>query len=913
MKTKFPYVLSFLCIFFTLVGINIYAQCPNGISVTVTTSLSTSNTAIPFCTPITITTTVTNSSSTGQTVNLQTSFNRANYDLLCLDDYAQDCSSSPTSATQSLCRNSLFIPSNGGQIVSKMRLLLRSTGASIFPPPSALQVISQLNANANCFDFVQGNALLLNLEATPLGTPGQNTTFNSLPHPSSIVDNGALIIRGNVTLNFDHTISNQLASPNNFSFIAMDDGATLTVANGRTLNLRSTNVFGCRTMWNSIIVESGATFYTDADPANSNKLTTIEDGIRAIEARNGATIGVSRTNFTDNLTSVYVAPANLQQSINFSPFLACKFEGTGTLKPAPNSTNCNFNRVYGYPYTGFDINNLSRLEILFSPYFVRTRFKNLSNGILANQTGLFINQLKFENIKDSYSGQGGIGVRVNGPNAWFLAAGQNDVNNLDFNNCSIGFQYDNMSGFRLAQMNSITMDNRADNNGIGVFAINNSNIDAYIYVMDIRARLGIASFMNHPNIGEIYLNNIEATYPSNPQHLDPNPLNVNQSRFNVGSPNAPIMPTFSPSNWFQVTGGTDFTCANSNTCPNGSPAGRMAAPNSNNDAYYRLAISEERMPVTYADETKWTEQRNAYGRLMDNPSEQNSRDITTFVARMSTSSIGQLYQVEKSIKNMHTIGDEFRDILIPNMASIKTLATEIADLEMKIIETKDRTQLAALTDQKNWKSAAIHRLTLESAPYQATIQRKKQEECVRLVRDNDNISARLQPEINEKEVNKIYLQTVVQGKMKLSEEQKAIVKTIAYQCPSQGGNAVFAARSLYALVEKISFDDLALCNARNAQVEPIAGLKIKKNDQFRISPNPATDVLSVRQPSEKVEAGEWVIFDMAGKLLLNKKVGEQEIDSNINIQGLSEGVYFVSFIVNGHKQFTQKFIKIKTN
>ena len=147
--------------------------------------------------------------------------------------------------------------------------------------------------------------------------------------------------------------------------------------------------------------------------------------------------------------------------------------------------------------------------------------------------------------------------------------------------------------------------------------------------------------------------------------------------------------------------------------------------------------------------------------------------------------------------------------------------------------------------------------------------------------------------------------------MVLNNDQKTIVKLIAYQCPSKGGNAVFAARSLYSLVENVQFDDVALCGGRS---ESVQGLVVKRLETtYKVSPNPATDVLTLNQSSEKAEAGEWLIFDTAGKLLLSKKVTENEVASNINIQKLSEGVYFVSFSVNGQKRFTHKLIKLKSN
>ena len=109
------------------------------------------------------------------------------------------------------------------------------------------------------------------------------------------------------------------------------------------------------------------------------------------------------------------------------------------------------------------------------------------------------------------------------------------------------------------------------------------------------------------------------------QHLDPNLGNVLLSQFDVGSTTSPILPTFSPSSWFNPIGGTDFTCGSSNACPNGSPAGRIASGGGdNNEAFYRSAMNEERTQTPNAEEMKWTARRNAYGRLMDNPSEQTA-------------------------------------------------------------------------------------------------------------------------------------------------------------------------------------------------------------------------------------------------------------------------------------------------
>lgn len=1064
--TKHLYAFVCTLFFFLSVSFDAYAQCPTGISLTVNSTVNNSSgVPIPDCTPITITTTVVNSTSTQQVVNLRTRFNRFIFQVLCLDDYASaaDCSD-PVNlpALRGLCMDNVTIPANSQRIFS-IRVIYISTNPQLDGPRTIGSTVS--NLTGNCVvgtivpDYVHSNV-------TPLGTDGQTTTINSLPNGGTL--NGALSIRGNVILNLNHTISNQSGFPNDFNFIAMNQGATLTIPNERTLTIRATNVFGCTTAWNSIVVESGGTLVTRDE---ENKKTTIRDGVRAIEARDGATIDVRNTDFVDNSIGVFVAPTfGNSQNINFSPFLGCTFTGTGTL-PHPADGNCDFNRVNGFPEAGIDVGDVASLQLLNFAAIPRTRFSNLSNGILAARTNLVVNRVNFENILDSYTGQGGCGICSNGSNSLLLASGNFGSADVDFNNCTTGIGFHQFGNNNLAQMNSLTMNNV----DVGFRTIANNFNQSFIYANRINARIGVRSLWNRSNIGEIYNNIMEITNPSDPsvsygiianenstsgnwniygnsidvqnaqsgirfnsgngailtnnqiilesasandskgiqtggssnfnvscndisgsgspsfmtrssmfvvngvgstytcnntsstefglniigecrpsfsmsgnrfnnhavgltlnnatfigeqdrrgnkwtgaftvlgaQHLDPNLGNVLQSRFLVGSPgtNSERFPTHSPSGWFILTGGTDESCVSLNACPNGNPAGRIAGGGGGeNEAFYRSVTSEERTQTLNAEEMKWMAQRNAYGRLTDNPSEQNGRDKTAFVGRMRNSSIGQLYQVEKGIKDMKNLGQESNDLLMRNTNSTKALAYEIAELETKIASTKGNEQ-AALMAQKKEKNNAIYRLSVQNAPHHAAIERKRNQEIQRLLRDNERISTRLQPEINEKEVNKIYLETVAQGNMKLNREQEATVRLIAYQCPTLGGNAVFAARSLYSLVENVNFDDLALCNARS---EPVQGMKMKKIENFRISPNPATDMLTVSQSSEKVEAGEWMIFDTAGKLLRSRKVGDTEIESTINIQNLSEGIYFVSFSVSGQKRFTQKLVKIKSN
>jgi hypothetical protein len=93
----------------------------------------------------------------------------------------------------------------------------------------------------------------------------------------------------------------------------------------------------------------------------------------------------------------------------------------------------------------------------------------------------------------------------------------------------------------------------------------------------------------------------------------------------------------------------------------------------------------------------------------------------------------------------------------------------------------------------------------------------------------------------------------------------------------------------------------------------IEDLKLKPIQVFKVLPYAATDIVTLSQPSNKATAGTWQLFDSENRLLWSQRVNEREIESSINVQSLSEGIYFVSFSVNGQKRFNQKFIKIRSN
>jgi hypothetical protein len=131
----------------------------------------------------------------------------------------------------------------------------------------------------------------------------------------------------------------------------------------------------------------------------------------------------------------------------------------------------------------------------------------------------------------------------------------------------------------------------------------------------------------------------------------------------------------------------------------------------------------------------------------------------------------------------------------------------------------------------------------------------------------------------------------------------AALEAIAYQCPNEGGEAVYIARAvLMAQYGFIEFDDEALCdntitrsNARKANPTQVP------NNDIEIIEN--TNNIIVQSKSDK-EIQSIEIYDMSGRIA-NAKV----INNNIDISQLSASMYILKILYTDATEATKYFFK----
>jgi Secretion system C-terminal sorting domain len=150
---------------------------------------------------------------------------------------------------------------------------------------------------------------------------------------------------------------------------------------------------------------------------------------------------------------------------------------------------------------------------------------------------------------------------------------------------------------------------------------------------------------------------------------------------------------------------------------------------------------------------------------------------------------------------------------------------------------------------------------------------------------------------NEKKVNDILLGAIGNGGLDFSASQ-TLLEAIANQCPYVGGNAVFRARSMMALIDpEVAFDDAVLCqpNFGGQNLPPVA---IQTAGTAGFYPNPANDWLTVDYNFPDAESLTLTIYNANGmeveRVALNETIGSQAV----SIQHLTNGLYFCKILDN---------------
>ena len=143
----------------------------------------------------------------------------------------------------------------------------------------------------------------------------------------------------------------------------------------------------------------------------------------------------------------------------------------------------------------------------------------------------------------------------------------------------------------------------------------------------------------------------------------------------------------------------------------------------------------------------------------------------------------------------------------------------------------------------------------------------------------------------------------------LVDSERAQVRSIANQCPLQGGGAVREMPLLLPLPEAYDYSVEDYWYACVDVVSPrgdVSKTAASSNSALSIYPNPANDqiILSLAQP----QAGNWRIMDVSGRVWRRGSTAEGQHTVSVATADMPSGIYFCLFDAQSGIRLTQRFI-----
>jgi len=355
------------------------------------------------------------------------------------------------------------------------------------------------------------------------------------------------------------------------------------------------------------------------------------------------------------------------------------------------------------------------------------------------------------------------------------------------------------------------------------------------------------------------------------------------------------IPTFFPPNFFLEAGNVVDTgaCAISNDPPSSfltSSLSNLLVTNANH---------------SFSEGSYFEMQRNLYENLVEYPDGMNeSSDYQDFFDLHNEGIIGELYTIQSEFSALYSL-DENTQFLFDNYES--SLDDNLSQLRQIQNALYDQPENESLKQQ--WRNLIASNSVIH-ANYKNILSGLKSDRITNaaVIWDlNEQLVSTNLPSLNEKQLNKIYLEVIIMEERALSDSDRFIIEQIANQCYEQGGRAVFQARNWHYTISGNWLSNIT------CELEARIGTTSKnfRNEitEMNIVPNPNSGKMNIGFDPIKSDQVSLKITDVFGKELRNLHLSIGQSFAKINISEVSSGVYY-AFLINDKKIVsTQKFIK----
>ena len=125
-----------------------------------------------------------------------------------------------------------------------------------------------------------------------------------------------------------------------------------------------------------------------------------------------------------------------------------------------------------------------------------------------------------------------------------------------------------------------------------------------------------------------------------------------------------------------------------------------------------------------------------------------------------------------------------------------------------------------------------------------------------------------------------------------------------------GGQAVYAARSLYETIEPTMYNDDAICGAIGIS-QKINAPNAETNNSFAIMPNPASKTISLQFNGYNDSSSEVLVYNTIGQVVSRINVPANAQIITADVSNLSSGMYWCQLVANAQTMSVQKLVIVK--
>jgi hypothetical protein len=153
-----------------------------------------------------------------------------------------------------------------------------------------------------------------------------------------------------------------------------------------------------------------------------------------------------------------------------------------------------------------------------------------------------------------------------------------------------------------------------------------------------------------------------------------------------------------------------------------------------------------------------------------------------------------------------------------------------------------------------------------------------------------------------------------------TQSKNLTIESLASKCPYLDGQAVFKARTLYAMIAgPLTYNDLAICNNLGVYKGGVNWYELENAGLFnqpqvndgllQVFPNPGSDLVTFRLSGSNSELKSIRIFNITGQIVLEDNISNQTGLRRLDIKNLPLGMYSYQCISTNGLAYSGKLIK----